>query len=91
MSILKRYAVQLDVEHMLVSAGVTFLAGFLGAIAMQLPTLEDNLGRDVVFSVLTGAFMAGIKSSIQIVIAGVATMRQKIVEPKAKKNRPRKR
>jgi hypothetical protein len=77
MSILKRYAVQLDVEHMLVSAGITFLTGFLGAVVIQLPTLQENLTSDLVFSLLSGAFMAGIKAVIQISIAGVANRTQK--------------
>lgn len=102
MSLLKRYIVQLDVEHMLVSAAMTFTAGFLGAIVMQLPTLQENFSRDLFISVLAGAFTAGIKSSVQIVLLGLSKMKDKLLDmvakrnsnnkpkPKAKKNRHRK-
>ena len=61
-------------KRYLISSGVTFLTGFLGAIILSLQTLSvpDLLEAGALIGVLAAVLRAGLKGGIEALIAWLA-------------------
>lgn len=77
---IKQYADKITVNHFVLSAGLTFVAGFLAYLVTAIdPTQITYEGLmhmwnegtliDLVISLIFGAFLAGIRALVQIVVA----------------------
>lgn len=55
-------------KDILIRAGKTFIQGFLGALAITLPTTNDFSNTDVLKSLLIGACAGGISALMNFII-----------------------